>query len=846
MAAFVTPADSMAAAYDGMVSLWNVTTAAVTSIAPASLIPDIDSKAPATAQDAHIASWDGTSAILPNSSPSESRLYLQAQLRTPILPLDLYYLLYLLERFEHVGIELEGWEGTTAREVGDSTPRVAPPSSTAGAVGDGRTPTRPPSIRSFASTAVSTLTLITGWKQWSTAASLNPSNLVIEDEVHFIRKVFKHIPSLRLVSKIPPGGHSQGKGRIEDYYADGIITVLNHGRRPEQEGETLSKSPLLLLPLAATFPVLTHLELHMIPPDSVDGWETLMKHLKSLVIIQSGIEDIYDVIVTAVVQSEKRRRQRRLLERTRAVQIKEEQEEAQKDAALTSQGLDDATTAGNANGIQLDQAQDDDDVTILASLKMWPVLHHLSMSDNSFPGLAHSNTFMNAQSIVSLDLSHNLFISPPSGLIHLHNLNELNLSYNMIAGVQTIYQTLGNVSVLDLRGNRLESLAGLERLWNLEKVDVRENFLSEAAEVGRLAALPGIKEVWSERNPFCSIQPKYRLEILAVFKANGHDVSLDGSFASIADKIALASMSPTSFSTSISGVNNVANIPASSVPVATFAETHSRSSSTVEDPLSAANKASTGSGPTKPANKLVKKRLVKSNKRVKRVVNLDSDHEEEPEASTPPDEDMKEADELQDNEVASIMTRASEKAQSSVTDGAVKKKKKKKTSGKPPSTSAHGETLTSVNENGQAEEPVKVKKTKRRLTGKKEEGHPADGNHDPSDDHSLCRDGHHVHKHRLAHLERAMTSLQLEKNGVPGHQRYPSRGIKKAPTMPVAGSMSPPNRPSSPIGSLSSDEAGTGGYKRKIEAMRSEAGNNWLMVLAEMDGDSSPRGTSGF
>ncbi|KAK3818906.1 MAG: hypothetical protein J3Q66DRAFT_338817 [Benniella sp.] len=843
---FVTPADSMAAAYEGMVSFWNATTAAVGSITPASL--SIDPGRPS--ENTYNGSWDGTGSILPTTSPSESRLYLQAQLRTPIFPLDLYYLYYLLERFEQVGIELDGWEGTTSRAVGDSTPRVAPPSSTMGppAMVQGGNSTRPPSIRSFASTAVSTLTLITGWRQWSTAAALNSNNLSITDEIHFIHKVFKHIPSLRLVSKIPPGKHNQEKGRIEDYDGDAILTLFNQGQ--QQEGESSSNGHPHLLPLAATFSVLTHLELHRIPPACIDGWETLMKQLKSLVITQSGIEDVHDVIVTAVVKSERRRRQRTLREKVRAVQIKEEKREALKDAAsLTSQEAEGAVTAERSNGTSGSQKDGtEDDATILASLQMWPSLRHLSMSDNSFPSLAHADTFMSTHSVVSLDLSHNLLISPPHGLIHLHNLNELNLSFNMIAGVQTIYQHLGNISVLDLRGNRLKSLAGLERLWNLEKIDVRENFLHEAAEVGRLAALPGIREVWSERNPFCTIQSRHRLEILAVFKANGHDVLLDGTFASFTEKIALANLSPSSFSTSISGINNVANIPAASAPVATFAQTHFHSPSVAEESLNATTKTTPGSDPNKPV-KLVKKKLVKSNKRVKRVVNLDSDHEEDHEALAPsPDVDMKDPDELQDNEVATIMSKMSEQARGTGEGPAKKKKKKtKKTNGKALSDQ-QGEASTSTGMDGQTEEPKKSKRPKKRLAEMKDgdanANHSTDDDHDPNVDHSLCRGGRHVHKHRLAHLERAMTTLQLERSQTSAHQRHPSRGLKKAPTMPV-GAISP-KRPSSPIGSWSSDEAGMGGYKRKIEAMRNEAGNNWLMVLAEMDRDSTAGGSSGM
>ncbi|KAI1311917.1 hypothetical protein EDD11_003279 [Mortierella claussenii] len=998
---FVTPADPMAAAYQGMVSsLWSATTAVVNSMTPASLTPGgADTRSRPSERDIYSGMWDGTSTVQPDSSASEALLYTKARLRSPILPLDLYYLLYLLERFEQVGIELEGWEGMSSRTVGDSTPRVIPPSSAKGASGaqeqqtgrpeskKGRTVSsfppsgaggtgnannlnsngnndqsshRPQSIRSNYSTAVSTLTLITGWKQWSTAASLNTNNLTIADEIHFIRKFMEHAPSLRLVAKISPGNHVQGKGRIEGFNADAILTLFNHGQAlsASEEGSAV-KLPPLLLPLAAIFPSLTHLELHSIPPDCIEGWETLMKQLRSLVISQSGAEDVHDIIVTAVVNSERRRRQRKLREKARAVQIKEEQNEALKDATIATQEREDDTTAlegsdghkvdddGNAhtgvstvqsNGISSAKpnrdemerrtqqvgsgGDDDDDATILSSLRMWPVLHHLSLSDNSFPALTHVNTFVYTPSVVSLDLSHNLFLSPPSGLIHLHNLNDLNLSYNMISGVQSIYQILGNISVLDLRGNRLESLSGLERLWNLEKVDVRENHLDEAAEVGRLAALPCIREVWSERNPFCIIQPKYRLEILAVFKANGHDLLLDGASASFVEKRMLANMSPSSFSTTISSINNVANIPAASAPVATFAQelnhspnypsSHLQPHSATGKSLNAAQNASTTrAGPHSPIGKLVKKKLVKSNKRVKRVVNLDSDHEEEYEvvhAVSPPilaDVDVEELNALHDDEVAAITANSSGGV---LQPPAVIKKKKKGikvargTEGdghvdENADGHSHGDTQSpshrkekDASGNGKAKKRVQKKKTATAIASESptasSEGTGASAgagvsfvNGDDQDlnlDHSLCHDGHHVHRHRLAHLEKSLASLQMERPaGASGHQRQPSRGtLKKSHSLPPnaatnntaanvgrnspgghhiyggnraygpngsgnSGAISPRLRPSSPIGSFSSDDnGGADGYRRKIEAMRNEAGKNWLMVLAEMDAET--------
>ncbi|KAG0346161.1 hypothetical protein BGZ54_005307, partial [Gamsiella multidivaricata] len=277
-----------------------------------------------------------------------------------------------------------------------------------------------------------------------------------------------------------------------------------------------------MLPLAATFSALTHLELHKIPPRSVQGWESLMPQLKSLVVIQASIEDVHDVIVTAVVESERRRRQRVSREQNRAVLIRQEQREALKDASMATKArrLGSGSAGSGSSSAESSQptsplspsliagadATSEDEDAILKSLNMWPVLRHLSVSDNALPALQNNDTFSHSQAIVTLDLSHNLLISPPPGLIHLHNLHDLNLSYNMLSSVHTIYQILGNIAVLDLRGNRLESLCGLERLWNLEKVDVRENHLKEAAEIGRLAALPGIREIWADMNPFCETQ----------------------------------------------------------------------------------------------------------------------------------------------------------------------------------------------------------------------------------------------------------------------------------------------------------------------------------------------------
>ncbi|KAG0348738.1 hypothetical protein BG004_004314 [Podila humilis] len=910
--AILTPGDPMAAAYQNMMSsLWTATTAMVDAISSS---PDGRDTPPD--KDLYKGAWDGTGSITADTSPRERQLHQQAQLKAPILPLDLYYVMYILERFEEAGIDLDLWDGLVPRTIGDSTPRVItkaadgktalPNSTTAPTPIPAPAVTRPQSIRSFQSTAISTLTLITGWKQWSTAAS-SQENVSITDDVHFIHRFLKKVPGLRLVSNIPLGVHVQGRGRIEGFNTDAILSLLS-GAGQTTTTHDLRADKRLLLPVLSLFPALTHLELHKIPPRSVDGWEVLMKQLRSLVMVQADIEDVYDVMVTAVVDSERRRRQRHFKEQNRATQIKQEQQEALKEATLVSKGVDTVQQERDRDG----QENDGSTVSINGgSLDMWPHLRYLSFPDNGFPALAHSNTFSYTQAVVSLDLSHNLLLAPPSGLIHLHNLQELNLAYNMISGVQSIYQILGNISVLDLKGNRLESLSGLERLWNLEKVDVRENHLDEAAEVGRLAALPQIREVWADRNPFCVIQQKHRLEILAVFKANGHDLLLDGTFASFTERRSLANLSPSDFSTTISSINNLANIPAASAPAATLAK---ELSSHTHHPHSDQPSGDYSSRPVSwhvstlpgdngvqspPVSKLVKKKLMRASNRVKRVVNLDSDHEEEAVTVTAVNEYGEPQGVeilLSDDEGGALPSPKPLVTSVLGSPAAMSKRPKKKKSPKSPSPDpADTESLAIKAVKDTSTVATTSLRVKKKAPKKKSINFAIADNDDNSIatsttatstaaassledsqttvatednlDHSLCRGNNHVH--RLAHLERSMANIQFERSTSnnstasahnhhahvhahgQGHGREPSKGVlKRAQTFTVVGvgatsGMISPRpgspmglmRPSSPIGSMSSDDGGADGYRRRIEAMRNEAGSNWLRVLAEMDKD---------
>jgi hypothetical protein len=114
-------------------------------------------------------------------------------------------------------------------------------------------------------------------------------------------------------------------------------------------------------------------------------------------------------------------------------------------------------------------------------------------------------------------------------LSSLYNLLSLNLSDNMIDSVLGIYQRLGSITSINISKNRLESICGLERLTALERVDIRHNVLDESAEVGRLAVLPNIKEVWVEGNPFTEVEEGHRIRCFDYFWKEGKTITLDGS-----------------------------------------------------------------------------------------------------------------------------------------------------------------------------------------------------------------------------------------------------------------------------------------------------------------------------
>lgn len=170
--------------------------------------------------------------------------------------------------------------------------------------------------------------------------------------------------------------------------------------------------------------------------------------------------------------------------------------------------------------------------TVLPPSK-WRFLKHLCLADNSLTSISADGFAPLANTLHSLDLSTNLFTQIPDCLASLTALRALNLSNCMIESLHSLTRNpLPAISALNLRANRLASLAGIERLYPLERLDLRENKLSDPTELARLTGIPELREIWVAGNPFTRTHPNYRVTIFNLFrKTPGYteDIIIDAS-----------------------------------------------------------------------------------------------------------------------------------------------------------------------------------------------------------------------------------------------------------------------------------------------------------------------------
>ena len=411
-----------------------------------------------------------------------------------VLELDTHHLFYLLIRLEALGIDV----GTLDVQL-DNPSR--PLSYIQIDINDkSETLSIAESFRSSLS-AVSRLSLGTGW--WGAKETKS-----IDSELKFIYSVFTRLPALSL-----------------------------RGPGPKMVAELAQDPPSNnAIPMDA-FKSLNTLDCSDVDPRALLGWDRLSVSLRSLTIKRSGIDDPTSVFVDAVLDDQLRREGDFSRQRARKL------------AHRSSIGFHSSNlpeTVKEEVEDEEDSPTEQDSLTVPSVGKLsplcWARLKYLSLADNALTALPTS-MFNALTSLSHLDLSSNLLVSVPS-LSMLFNLVSLNLSDNMIDSVLGIYKKLGQVLTLNLARNRLDSLCGLERLMALERVDLRHNSIGESAEVGRLAVLPNIAEVWVEGNPFVDLEENHRVKCFDLFVKEGKNILLDGALPSFYERRNLTTSPP--------------------------------------------------------------------------------------------------------------------------------------------------------------------------------------------------------------------------------------------------------------------------------------------------------------
>jgi hypothetical protein len=170
----------------------------------------------------------------------------------------------------------------------------------------------------------------------------------------------------------------------------------------------------------------------------------------------------------------------------------------------------------------------------------WRFLKHLSLTDNSLTSIPATSLNPLANTLHSLDLSSNLFTQIPDSLATLTALRALNLAHCMIDSLHSLTRSpLPAITALNLRANRLQSLAGIERLLPLERLDLRDNRLGDPMELARLTGIPEIREIYVEGNPFTRTHRDYRITIFNLFRRTPgytEDITIDATGPTYAEK----------------------------------------------------------------------------------------------------------------------------------------------------------------------------------------------------------------------------------------------------------------------------------------------------------------------
>lgn len=514
-------------------------------------------QAPKNAQGTTVspASPTASSAATPSSSSVwaaalslPSLTFTSQNIKPAKLTLTPHHLFYLLSRFEELGIE-----------VGPMNVRLenihtdASPTNYMSFLGNTQRNKSRSSDRDSIHSVSSMRSVMSGMSSlWSSlrlgsnsAAKAEKQKAALQEDLKYLFSAFTKIPCLRLA----PDNKARLIAGYEEFPFDSAVPLF-------------------------AFKNVTALEIYDVDFRQFYGWDRLAENLRSLTVKRGGVSDPADLLINIVLDDVDKRRRRSAKvppspsvpfssgsPTTRVAQLARSESPpmspaaaAVKQAATTSpkpvtrrqrsnspirpsssrhgsthsHGRNVAPNlrrSSGSSGSSIRSTTPRGSSSNLLSLgwfppTKWRFLRHLSLADNGLTHISVSSLAPLANTLQSLDLSSNHFVEIPDSLATLTCLRALNLSNCMISSLHSLTRNpLPAITTLNLRSNRLVSLAGVEKIPTLERVDLRDNKLTDPTEIARLTGVPdSVTEVYVHRNPFCKTYSNYRVTIFNLFR----------------------------------------------------------------------------------------------------------------------------------------------------------------------------------------------------------------------------------------------------------------------------------------------------------------------------------------
>jgi hypothetical protein len=255
------------------------------------------------------------------------------------------------------------------------------------------------------------------------------------------------------------------------------------GKRRILDAET-DQVPILVN--VSVFTNLKVLELYKLSPMVVSGWHDLQQRLVSIT-VKGGLLTGPEMLLVECVLADVRRD---------AIDLEESVDHSMPSIAEEESSM--MNSIGDLSAPMF--LPPDKQFTDLSPDEVWPKLLRLNLTSNAFKAIAPHAFIHCAKTLEHLDLTHNHLRSVPHALMDLYRLRSVDLSYNDIDSVDGIGEILGSVKHVALRANKLEDTKGMDRLWAMEYLDVRDNHIGKIKAFTRMSQLPFLREMLIDGN----------------------------------------------------------------------------------------------------------------------------------------------------------------------------------------------------------------------------------------------------------------------------------------------------------------------------------------------------------